>query len=274
MEKRMQTIIPRRQFIKIGLSGLALLVLPIGCGDLSEGVGTGVKKAGKAAEKGRFFNEHQYETIRALTGAIIPEDDQPGAITANVVDYLDYLLGAFTVDPPRIFAQGPYSGRHGGDANFAVYLPLARVQEISWRNYLEGSQGIAEREFNGPVIGLQTIFTEGVQVLDDGAQSEYGKPFNGLTRQEKTKVFRQTGQEFQDAIVLHSIEGMYGAPEYGGNAGLVGWKNIAYEGDRQPIGYNRQQVELPDPGGELTARQLSELIQWLQASLADVEGAI
>jgi hypothetical protein len=269
----MHNEIPRRQFIKIGLSGMALLVLPAGCGELA-GRGRSAGAAGQRAENGRFFTDHQYEVIRAVTRVVIPEDAQPGAVTAQVVDFIDYLLGAFSVDPPRIFAQGPYSGRHGGEANFDVYLPLSRVQEISWRNYIEGSQGLAEREFNGPVVGMQEIYATGVEKIDDVSQSQYGEPFGELTAAEQAKVFRKTSDEFQDAIFNHVIDGMYGAPEYGGNARLVGWKNVDYPGDRQPIGWNRQQVEQLDPGGELSAEQMRELIHWLRAAFADVEGAI
>jgi hypothetical protein len=268
------TEVTRRQFLRIGLSGLALMAWPVACGDFDDGTDTSRKAAESSAEDGRFFTAHQYEVVRALTGVIIPEGGSPGAMTANVVDYIDFLLGAFTVDPPRLFARGPLSGRHGGDANFDTYLPLTRVQEISWRTYLEGSQGIAEREFNGPVVGMQEIYTTGVQALDEVAQSQYGKPFVKLTRREKAAAFRKTSQAFQEAVVRHTVEGMYAAPEYGGNADLIGWKNLGYEGDRQPIGYNRRQVEEPDPGGELTAEQLQEVIQWLHAAFADCEGAI
>ena len=43
---------------------------------------------------------------------------------------------------------------------------------------------------------------------------------------------------------------MYAVPEYGGNKGLVGWKDIRFPGDSQPRGYTRTQVRSadgPDP---------------------------
>jgi hypothetical protein len=38
---------------------------------------------------------------------------------------------------------------------------------------------------------------------------------------------------------------MYGAPEYGGNQGLVGWHNIDFAGDVQPRGYTDAEVSGP-----------------------------
>jgi len=84
-----------------------------------------------------------------------------------VADYVDGLLGAFLVDPPRIWAGGPYSGRHGGEAGFEAFLPLGAVEELAWRTRIEGSQGRPEREFNGPVVGLQQRYAEGLARLGD-----------------------------------------------------------------------------------------------------------
>ena len=47
---------------------------------------------------------------------------------------------------------------------------------------------------------------------------------------------------------------MYSNPEYGGNANLVGWRDIKFPGDTQPRGYTDAQVEqaefgLVDPSG-------------------------
>ena len=41
---------------------------------------------------------------------------------------------------------------------------------------------------------------------------------------------------------------MYGDPVYRGNAGSIGWTFIQYEGDRQPVGYDRRAMEERDEG--------------------------
>ena len=55
---------------------------------------------------------------------------------------------------------------------------------------------------------------------------------------------------FTALLFEHTIEGLYAAPEYGGNRGLVGWKDISFPGDIQPRGYTSDEVERsdgPDP---------------------------
>jgi hypothetical protein len=38
---------------------------------------------------------------------------------------------------------------------------------------------------------------------------------------------------------------MYGAPAYGGNRELTGWRTIGFEGDVAPLGYSDDEVALP-----------------------------
>ncbi len=262
----------RRGFMQVGLYGGTVLLIPVagvGCGDdATTGPPDGQPEPDPTSpDEGRFFDPHQYETIEALTGLIIPEDEDPGAVTARVVDYIDFLLGAFKVDPPRIYAAGPFSGRHGGENGFSVYLPLSRVKEIAWRNHIEGSQGLPEREFNGPVVGLQEIYTRGIEELDRLSRQRFQADFKDLNPADRQFVWTRLDADFRDIAFGHTVEGMYGAPEYGGNADLVGWKYIQYEGDRQPIGYTRKQVEEPDEenGSSLTAEEIRQATEQLKA---------
>jgi hypothetical protein len=52
-------------------------------------------------------------------------------------------------------------------------------------------------------------------------------------------------EEFCELLWEHCCEGMYGAPEYGGNRESVGWTYIDYEGDVQPRGYTDAEVSQP-----------------------------
>ena len=87
---------------------------------------------------------------------------------AGVPDYIDGLLGAFTFDPPRIWAGGPTSGRYGGEAALRPLPPPHALDELAWRMRIEGSCGLPEREFNGPVVGLQQRYREGLAALGAG----------------------------------------------------------------------------------------------------------
>src|SRR5580700_5399445 len=115
-----------------------------------------------------WLSDDEYAVLRAACAQMMPSDQgAPGAEEAGVADYIDILLGAFSFDPPRIWAGGPTSGRMGGDARFATFHRLSRLDELAWRMRIEGSQGIPEREFNGPVVGLQERYRTGLAALGD-----------------------------------------------------------------------------------------------------------
>lgn len=186
----------------------------------------------------RFLSEHEYAAVEAIADLMIaPVDGHPGGRALGVAAYVDNLLGAFTVDPPLIFAGGPFSGRAGGEASFADFLPLSRNEELAWRTRVEGSRGLAEREFNGPVRGYQEIYREGVAALgadfvdlDPAAQLERMKP----------------QRELRTLLYEHACEAAYGAPEYGGNRDLGAWRAIQFPGDVQPRGYTDEEVASRD----------------------------
>jgi hypothetical protein len=179
----------------------------------------------------------EYRVLSAACDRLIPPSGpMPGAADAGVPDYIDQLLGAFSFDPPRIWAGGPTSGRHGGSADFGRFHYLSALDELAWRIRIEGSQGRPEREFNGPVMGLQQRYREGVAAL--------GPDFTALGHQEQEDRLRSL-PDFVDLLYGHTCEGMYGAPEYGGNRNLAGWQAIGFAGDVQPRGWT--DAEVADP---------------------------
>lgn len=160
----------------------------------------------------------------------------PGAAAAGVADYVDGFLGAFTHDPPRIWAGGPFSGRAGGTASFGSWLALTPLDELAWRTRIEGSLGLTEREWNGPVVGLQERYRDGLARL--------GEDFAALAGDEQDERL-QASKGFRALLYQHTCEGMYGAPEYGGNRNLAGWEAIGFDGDVLPRGYSDEEVSQP-----------------------------
>jgi hypothetical protein len=154
-----------------------------------------------------------------------------------VADFIDRTLGAFTFDPPRIWAGGPFSGRHGGAASFADFEPLPAYAELGWRIRIEGSQGRPEREFNGPVVGWQERYRDGLAAL--------GADFVDCDAAEQDRRLDAAPAGFRDLLYQHACEGMYAAPEYGGNRDLVSWQAIGFAGDVQPRGWTDAEVSEP-----------------------------
>jgi hypothetical protein len=180
-----------------------------------------------------WLTPDEYATLSVVCELLIPADQTPGAANAGVVDYIDGFLGAFSFDPPRIWAGGPFSGRHGGPASFTEFQPLSALDELAWRTRIEGSQGRPEREFNGAVVGLQPRYREGLAAL--------GSDFRDRDPDEQYRRLRANAP-FTKLVYEHCCEGMYGAPEYGGNRDGIGWSTIGVVGDVQPRGWSHAEV--------------------------------
>ncbi len=183
---------------------------------------------------GAFLTEPEMHVVAAAVDRLIPPlDGHPGGRALGCAEYIDGLLGAFGVDPPRIWAGGPFSGRAGGEASFHRFLPLSHLEELAWRTRIEGSQGLPEREFNGPVVGWQEQYRAGIAALGDD--------FPTLPAQEQDARLDAV-PAFKALLYRHACEGAYAAPEYGGNRGLAGWRAIGFPGDAQPRGYTDAEV--------------------------------
>ncbi len=181
-----------------------------------------------------YLDPESYAVIEAACARLIPaRDGHPGATALGVADYIDGMLGAFLVDPPRIYAGGPFSGRFGGAAGFAQFAPLGRLEELAWRTRIEGSRGITAREFNGPVLGWQELYAAGIAAL--------GPDFVTVDPEEQDRRL-DAAPKFKQLLYEHSCEGAYGAPEYGGNRDGRGWAAIEFPGDVQPRGYSDAEV--------------------------------
>jgi hypothetical protein len=192
----------------------------------------------------RFFSAHQAAVVEAATARIAPgpsddpaEAGHPGAREADVTGYIDTMLGALGAldgpvpdgTAPAVFAGGPWSNRHtsGPDlmARFAALDPVAR---IAWRRRL---------------TGWQQQYRQGVAALDKLAGGDFTKASHA--RQDKILVASSVSS-FTALLFEHTIEGLYSAPEYGGNKGQTGWKEIGFPGDIQPRGYTADEVSRSD----------------------------
>lgn len=197
--------------------------------------------------KAAFLTPQELETLRALVDVFIPADQDGGAVAGGCAEAIDALLGAFATSPPRIYAGGAFSDRAGAARNdFAQFLKLDRYEERAWRLRIEGSGGRRDLERNGPVKGWQQVYRDGLAVLTASG-------FAGRSAPERELALRGNGDEAVAALMEiawpHTWQFFYGAPEYGGNRDLVGWKVTVWDGDVHPRGWTREQVqEGPLPG--------------------------
>lgn len=240
----------RREFVVGGALAALGLVAPARVSALIDEVVRGRLPGGG----GRFLSRSELEALRAVTARLLPgppEDPGPGALQVHAAEAIDLLLGAFELDPPLIHAGGPFSGRAGGHRDdFADFVTLDAVAELGWRIRLEGSRGLREREFAGPVTGLQEIYRAGLARLEELARRRTGHGFTQAPAAVADALLASHDQlvtRFVSAAVANSIEALCGPPEYGGNHALAGWRGLQWRGDSQPRGYTAAQVSEPDP---------------------------
>ncbi len=183
-----------------------------------------------------FFTPEERAIVAAASERLVPAtaDGHPGARALGTVDYIDGLLDAFSSDPPRIWAGGPYSGRAGGTPGFSEFMALSPIEALAWRTRIEGSQGISERERMGPISGWQQEYRDGIAAL--------GADFATVPAEEQDQRLA-ANESFRDLLYEHTVEGAYAAPEYGGNRDLLAWTAIEFPGDIQPRGYTDTEVE-------------------------------
>jgi hypothetical protein len=185
----------------------------------------------------RYFSAHQIAVLDAATRRLVPgpkddphEKGHPGAHEADVVRYLDTMLSVFDDDPAEVHAGGPWSDRSGGKKDYMEqFVPLNRAQTYAWHKRIHM---------------LRKKYTSGIKQLDHKA----GGNFTKISHHHQDKVLTDSDtKKFTDLLFGHTIEAMYGNPEYGGNKDLVGWKDISFPGDSQTNGYTKHEVEAAEP---------------------------
>jgi hypothetical protein len=241
-------ILQRRTLLKwMGATGagFALPLLP-GCSNGSDSVA--------ASSVNHFFTPQQRSTLDVLSGTLIPEDATVGAVKAGAVEYIDRYLAAFTLPVPDIFRSGPFSGREPfpdpvtgaasnkfPENNFEKVLPMPRMLELAYRKQFFGSAAIPNGTINEPYIdnwpGMQDLYQKALKQLDAAASAAGVASFAALDETQQLAAFDATDPEFRTLLIEQLLEGMFSAPEYGGNKDLVVWHDYYYDGDSQPLGH-------------------------------------
>ena len=87
------------------------------------------------------------------------------------------------------------------------------------------------------MVGLQQRYREGLAAL--------GEDFVGLDPDEQDARLRVDCPTSPTCVYGHTCEGMYGAPEYGGNRDRPAGRAIGFAGDVQPRGWTDEEVSSP-----------------------------
>ena len=180
-----------------------------------------------------FFDEHQWVTIEAAMSRIIPTDDQPGAKEAGTIEFLDRYLSGIDF----VYAKPDGSG----------FEQLEGKRAEAWRQRIDI---------------LREKYVEGIEELDRRSRVQFDADFARLTAEQQDQILaqmerpaqqtdldeaqatmafapvepamQQTSTEidldFFPLLALHTRQGFYADPIYGGNKDRVGWKLIGFDG--------------------------------------------
>lgn len=197
-----------------------------------------------------FFTDAERRALGALADHVFPPDSLPGANALGVGAYIERTLTALDSDASGLWAGGPYSGRKAfpdamgapgsmfPENSFMQFLTLDRVAEKGLRLWLYGSAGVAGGGPNdgllGPIVGVRDVIRDALRDAIASAKT----PIETLDEAGLAAIYDGMPIEFRKAFVELVCEGLFSAPEYGGNKDGGGWAIAHFEGDSLPLGYS------------------------------------
>jgi len=183
-----------------------------------------------------FFDEQQRRTVEAAMARIIPTDDTPGAREAGTVDFLDrYLSGIdFIYAAPDGDGFERLQGRRARAWQQRIEMlrekyatGLAELDRRA-RGRFDGEFAALGEEQQDQVLGdLERPATQSGQDMREAhVVVGYGAPVEPALQQTSTEV----ELDFFPLLALHTRQGFYSDPIYGGNKDRVGWDVIGFPG--------------------------------------------
>jgi gluconate 2-dehydrogenase gamma chain len=108
-----------------------------------------------------------------------------------------------------------------------------------------------DRALGGALKSSRPAYASGLAALDAFANSSRGARFAALAPADQDRVLQDVAAgaapglpngTFFNLVRTHTIEGTFGDPYYGGNAGFVGWDLIGYPGVRTIVNADEQRL--------------------------------
>lgn len=192
------------------------------------------------------FSIHERATIEAAAARIVPADEDPGALEAGVIEYIESLLAPGDTD-------AEVSPREKKEyANFILGSMSGRTEEQQATLFKLNGMGSRHRQ----------AYLDGVVELDKVAAELFGgESFRRLDDAQQDQVLTVLDERknpFFALLLTHTMEGFYGHPRHGSNKNSVGWKVLGYPGPSFPQGnespYGWYDANVPDDFPKKKAR--------------------
>jgi gluconate 2-dehydrogenase gamma chain len=211
--------------------------------------GLAVPEAGVAT---RFLNPDQHALVTAIAARLIPgDDDDPGAVQAGVVDYIDRLLATHEGYPQRTYTQGPVAQGYDPDEeepepeDGVIWVPEDELDRYGWQS------GFPPRDiYRMGLARFQELVAArhgGASFVDlpDGEQDALLEAIEDDEDDDVEEAFEPIGAGvFFGLIHKHVVEGFLADPMYGGNRDLVGWQLVGFPGAQRA--YSPEEMLDPD----------------------------
>ncbi len=246
----------RRGFLGTAGASAAAAVVGAGCtsDDLDGGVsGPGSSSSSTPADRARqHFSPKEAELVEAITARILPgTPDDPGAREAEVVVYIDSLLGSGGWGNEPIYRNGPFVTADEIAAERAESEGEEDEEEADGGSPDHGTTsfgvtrrpvGAFDRYGEQALATPPEIYRMALPQVDAHARARFGDGFTALSEEQQDLVLIDleegeapafTDLDSRDFFVLirqHTIEGMFSDPMYGGNRDMVGWELIGWPG--------------------------------------------
>ena len=161
-----------------------------------------------------FFNQEEFEFIKAAVARLIPEDTMgPGALEAGVPEFIDRQMQTPYGVGAKMYMHGPF--RPDASPDLGYQLPLT-PQEI-YRLGIAEANNFARKRHNAPFNKLSAAQQDALLEQMESGKAEFEKLPSNV---------------FFGALLQNTREGFFSDPVHGGNQRLTGWKLIGFPGAR------------------------------------------
>lgn len=199
---------------------------------------------------GRFLDPDQIAIVTAMAARIIPgDDDDPGAVQAGAVEYIDRLLATHEGYPRRTYTSRPFAQTYEGDEpppdeEGVIWVHEDEIERYGWQS------GLPPREIYRMGLPRLDVLAEqregtGFADLDEDAQDSLLEAIEDAEDDDVNDLFDELpSSTFFELVRQHVVEGFLSDPIYGGNRDLVGWQLIGFPGSQR--GYSPEEMLDPD----------------------------
>lgn len=196
----------------------------------------------------KALTESEAIAVEMLTAQLLPgTPEDPGAREAGVVYYIDYLLQQNEGFVEPTYRAGPWAKGYEGDTEpepepDVIWIPADQLSRYGYQ---------------APLSPL-AIYQLGLRALEEYSDATWGKPIADLSEDELNEMIwamlRNEIDQFTEfspisffhTLRLHTAEGFFSDPGYGGNRDLAGWRLVGFPGAQRAYSPEEMQTEGSD----------------------------